>query len=385
MTARPLRLLTVGHSYVVALNRRLPNEIARIGGGRWEVTAVAPRFVRTEMRDISLEASPNEPSQLEPVNVHASAHLHVMAYGFRLRELLRQPWDIVHIYQEPYIFAGWQTAYWTPSQIPFVFFTAQNILKRYLPPFSSMESYCLNRCAGWIGCGETVVEALLKKSYGRRPHRQIGFGVDLEQFRPDKMRREHARRRLGWDDSVPVIAFLGRFVAEKGLEFLTSALDRLRSPWRALFIGGGPMQESLEEWAKKYPGRIRFVNVTHDEVPEYLNAADILCAPSQTMPNWREQFGRMIIEGFASGLAVVGSDSGEIPHVIGDAGIVLGERDEAAWVNTLEHLLTGESFRNELGGRARIRAVEQFSWPVIARQHLDFFSELLDNSRPAGS
>jgi glycosyltransferase involved in cell wall biosynthesis len=385
MTARPLRLLTVGHPFVVALNRRLPHEIARAGKGQWQVTTVAPRFVRTDTRVIALEPPENELSGLEPVNAYATKHLHVMAFSPRLREILQRGWDFVHINQEPYIFAGWQAAYWTPSRVPFVFFTNQNITKKYPPPFSWMEGYCLDRCAGWIGCGDTVVEALLKKGYGQRPHRRIGYGVDVEEFRPDKARHEHARQRLGWDDSVPVIAFVGRFVAEKGLEFLTSALDRLRSPWRALFIGGGPMQESLEEWAKKYPGRIRFVNVTHDEVPEYLNAADILCAPSQTMPNWREQFGRMIIEGFASGLAVVGSDSGEIPHVIGDAGIVLGERDEAAWVNTLEHLLTGESFRNELGGRARIRAVEQFSWPVIARQHLDFFSELLDNSRPAGS
>jgi len=377
MTARPLRLLTVGHSYVVALNRRLPNEIARVGGGLWEVTAVAPRFVRSEMRDIALEVSANESCQLEPVDLRASAHLHVMAFGLRLRELLKQPWDLVHIYQEPYIFAGWQSAYWTPSRTPLVFFTNQNITKKYSPPFSWMESYCLDRCAAWIACGDTVVDALLKKNYGRRPHRRIGYGVDVEEFHPDKARRERTRLGLGWDDSVPVIAFLGRLVAEKGLELLTSVLDDLHSPWRALFIGGGPMQKSLEEWAKKYPQRVRFVSVAHGEVPEYLNAADILCAPSQTMPNWREQFGRMIIEGFASGLAVVGSDSGEIPHVIADAGIIVGEKDRAGWVQTLDRLIEDAPFRAELSQRGRARAVEHFAWPVIARQHIEFFEQLL--------
>ncbi len=167
MIARPLRLLTVGHSYVVALNRRLPHEIARVGGGRWEVTAVAPRFVRAELRDIALEVRTDELCQLEPVDMYVTNRLHVMAFDFRLREILRRGWDMVHIYQEPYIFAGWQAAYWTPDHTPFVFFTAQNLTKGYPPPFSWMERYCLDRCAGWIGCGETVVDALVKKDYGR--------------------------------------------------------------------------------------------------------------------------------------------------------------------------------------------------------------------------
>ena len=377
MTARPLRLLTVGHSYVVALNRRLPHEIARVAGGRWEVTAVAPRFVRSELRDITLEMRTDELFQLEPVDMYATKHVHVMAFDFRLREILRRGWDMVHIFQDPYIFAGWQPAYWTPKPVPVVFFANQNITKRYPPPFSWMERYCVNRCAGWIGCGETVIEALTRKGYGEKPHRLIGYGVDVETFRPDKERRERTRQQLGWDESVPVVSFLGRLTSEKGIDLLTSVLGQLRLPWRALFIGSGPMQKNLEEWGKKFPGRVRIVGVTHDEVPAYLNAADILCAPSQTMANWREQFGRMIIEGFASGLAVVGSDSGEIPYVIGDAGIVVGEQDQASWVRTLERLIDNESLRTDLGERGRIRAEEQFAWPVIARRHLEFFERLI--------
>ncbi len=217
----------------------------------------------------------------------------------------------------------------------------------------------------------------LAGGYGRRPHRLIGYGVDVEAFRPDKSRRQRALQRLRWDDSIPVIAFLGRLVPEKGLALLTDALDQLHSSWRALFIGSGPLRENLEEWAKKYPGRVSFVSPAHDEVPEYLNAADILCTPSQTIPNWSEQFGRMIIEGFASRLAVVGSDSGEIPHVVGDAGIVVGEKDLSGWVRTLDRLIEDETLRADLSQRGRVRAVDHFAWPVIARRHIDFFEQIL--------
>jgi hypothetical protein len=57
MSARR-RLLSVAHSYVVALNRRLADEMARAGAGRWEVTAVAPEFMPGDFRPISLETLP---------------------------------------------------------------------------------------------------------------------------------------------------------------------------------------------------------------------------------------------------------------------------------------------------------------------------------------
>jgi len=377
MTVRARRLVSVGHSYVVALNRRLPHEIARVSGGGWEVTAVAPRFVRAELRNIALEAGQDEACTLEAVGMRLSGHLHIASFDFHLREILRGNWDMVHIFQDAYILPAFQPAYWTPSNVPFVFFANQNLVKNYLPPFSWMERYCVNRCAGWIGCGETVLEALKQKGYGRKPHRRIGYGVDTATFRPDKGMGERIRQQLGWDGSAPVIAFLGRFTPEKGIALLTSALSRLRVPWRALFIGNGPMRGHLDEWSGGFAAQVRIVNVRHDEVPAYLNAADILCAPSQTAPNWREQFGRMIIEAFATGNAVVGSNSGEIPYVIGDAGLVVPENDEIAWVQALERLLSDAALRNDFGQRGRTRALEHFAWPVIARAHIDFFEELL--------
>jgi len=75
-------------------------------------------------------------------------------------------------------------------------------------------------------------------------------------------------------------------------------------------------------------------------------------------------------------LAVVGSDSGEIPHLIGDGGIVIGEKDQSAWVRTLERLIEDKALRDDLSGRGRIRAEEQFAWSVIARRHLEFFEQL---------
>jgi glycosyltransferase involved in cell wall biosynthesis len=380
--ARPLRLLSIAHSYVVALNRRLVHELARAGRETWEVTAVAPTYFHggKDLRPVALERNGPEPSRLIPVRTYLTSKIHCFVYGREVRTLLRGNWDLVHCWEEPYVAAGGQIHWWTPRPIPVVFWTAQNLAKRYPPPFGMIERYCVARSAGWMACGQSVVETLLPRGYDARPHRVISLGVDTEHFRPDPAAREAVRCDLEWRGSgPPVIGFLGRFVPEKGVPHLMRVLGGLRVPWRALFVGSGPLEGEIRAWASGHGGRVRVcTRVRHAEVPRYLNAMDILCAPSQTTPRWREQFGRMLVEAFACGLPVVGSDSGEIPHVLSDAGVVLAEADEAAWRLTLASLLDSPGRRGELAARGLERARQRYAWPVIARQHLRFFEEVLD-------
>lgn len=377
---RRLRLLSIGHSYVVALNRRLAHEMAREGRGKWDVTVAAPAFLHGDLRPITLETMEGEACTLERVNVYASRRIHWMFYGRRLRGLLGQGWDFVHCWEEPYVLSGAQIAAWTPANVPWAFWTYQNLPKKYPPPFSWMERYCLRRCAGWVACGHTVEQTLLPRGYGSKPRRILPLGVDMDVFAPAP---SAVRAELGWSgDGPPVVGYLGRFVPEKGLQLLFDALDEISAPWRALLVGAGPMEREIRSWAARYPDRVRVATgVSHGEVPAYVNAMDMLCAPSQTAPHWREQFGRMLVEAFACGVPVIGSDSGEIPYVIADAGLVAGERDRGAWVRAISELLASSARRRELGERGRARAHENYAWPIIARKHLEFFEELMDSRR----
>jgi glycosyltransferase involved in cell wall biosynthesis len=181
-----------------------------------------------------------------------------------------------------------------------------------------------------------------------------------------------------------VIGFLGRFTHAKGLQLLMNVLDELGMPWRALFVGAGPMEGQVRAWASRLEDRVRIcTDVGHNEVPAYLNAMDVLAAPSQTTANWREQFGRMLIEAFACGVPVIGSDSGEIPFVIQSTGVIVSERDEIAWTHALRALLNSPEKRREIADAARSRVQVEFAWPAIARNHLLFFEELLASSIPS--
>jgi glycosyltransferase involved in cell wall biosynthesis len=377
---RPKKLLSIGHSYVVKLNRRLVNEIARLGKGEWEVTTVAPSFMHGDLRDLHLETDPKEICQLEAVPVNLSQRIHFMTYGRRLKEIMQQGWDLVHCWEEPYILVGGQVAWCMPLQIPLVYFSFQSHSKKYPPPFNWIEQYAMNRAAGWICSGQTVADTLKSRVGYSLPMRQIPLGVDINHFYPDADAKSQTRRLLGWEEQgSPVIGFLGRFVPEKGLDLLMQVLDGLQIPWRALFIGTGPMESTLKAWANNYPDRVRIcTNVKHNEVCQYLNAMDVLCAPSQTTVNWREQFGRMLIEAFACGVPVIGSDSGEIPYVIQDAGLIVGEKDQQGWVDALSNLLNSPLLYDELVTKGLCRVHSLYAWSVVAKQHLEFFDELLD-------
>jgi glycosyltransferase involved in cell wall biosynthesis len=378
---KPKRLLTLGHSYVVGTNRRLAQAMARAGAGEWEVTAAAPASFPGDLGPISLQLEPGE--RVEAVSVHGAGRIHTMRYGPALRELLRQDWDVVHCWEEPFILAGAQVAAWTPRRAKLVFATFQNLPKRYPPPFGWTERYAMRRADGWIAFGQLVERVLGTRGiYGRRPHRVIPPGVDTELFRPDREAGVRARASLGWMDAdPPVVGYLGRFVPEKGIETLMRALEACTQPWRALFVGGGQMEGEVRAWAARHGDRVRIATgVAHDAVPGYLNAMDLLCAPSRTTRRWHEQLGRMLTEAMACGVPVVGSDSGEIPFVIADAGLIAPEDDIAAWTRALAALLAAPSRRADLATRGHARVRDEFALDVVARQHLDFFSHLLKSA-----
>lgn len=373
------RLLTIGHSYVVAVNRQLAHEMAVQGRGEWEVTAIAPAWLKGDLRAITLEQLEDEECALHSVPVRIDSLPHLRHYGRGLRDVMRQAWDVVHCWEEPYVAAGFQVAKNTPSTSRFVFATFQNIAKRYPPPLNWFERRVVSRADGWIAFGQTVHRAQkVRSGYAALPAQVIPPGVDVERFAPDGAARERIRARFGWDDRVPVVGFLGRLIAAKGVRLLTDVLPRVRAPWRALFVGDGPLRPHVQAFAAAHPGRVGVAaDVAHGIVPDYLNAMDVLCAPSETTGKWREQFGRMTIEAMACGVPVIGSDSGEIPHVVADAGVIVAERDRDAWVAAVGAVLEDSDRRHALAVAGRERAATRFAWPIVARRHLDFFDELL--------
>jgi glycosyltransferase involved in cell wall biosynthesis len=381
-----IKLLSIGHSYVVGVNRRLVNEMAKISNGKWEVHAIAPSKLNNDFRYFEYQIEPTDRCQISPLPVYCDRPIHLMLYDWRIADILQHgSWDIVHCWEEPYIVSGAQIAYLTPKTAKLVYYSPQNIYKQYPFPFGWFENIALNRMSGLIGVGTTATQTWSQKLDRKgidKPLATIPHGVDLDLFKPNPSAKSAVLMRCGWEDnSIPIVGYLGRFTPEKGITMMMQMFERLSMAgveWRWLVVGKGPMEGQLQQWATSYPDRVRILNdVSHESVPDYLNAMDMLLAPSQTRPNWCEQLGRMLIEAMACGVPVIASDSGEIPYVVGDAGIIAGENNLDEWVKAIQTLIDSPHLRKQLIQSGRERVEHLFSWSVVARQKIDFFESLL--------
>ncbi len=374
---KPIRVLAIGHSYVLAVNRATVREVAC--DPAFQVTVGAPAFFHGDLRPVECEPEPpGSPLKLVPIRARFTSRIHVFQYsGKELRDLiLKNPFDAIHAWEEPYVFAGYQIARLAKrSGARFCFRSAQSLNKRYPPPFSFFEKTSLTAADRWIAGGSSVFNNLVERGYPADRGRVITLAVDTSMFQPaDESTRDSVRLALGL--RAPVIGYVGRLVPAKGLPILMQALENLdRSlSWSLLLLGSGEMKTEIEQWAaaRGWQDRVKIYLAKHDEVPKYLSTMDLMVAPSQTMPNWKEQFGRMLIEAFACAVPVIASDSGEIPHVVGDAGLIMPEKDVAAWTKSIELLLRDTELRHRLAV-AGLERVPRFSVRNSAEQFREFY------------
>ncbi len=372
-----LRILSIGHSYVVAANRTLVRRVA--ADTDIEITVAAPDFFHGDLRPVQIEPEPaGSKVRLVPVHARWTNKIHVFGYDNReLRRLIETGgFDIVHAWEEPYIYAGFQLARAVDgAPIRFCFWTTQSYVKWYPPPFSGFERRVLGRSQAWIACANLVYQAMLRRGYPEHIGRLLPLAVDTGAFRPlTEAERREVLQELELE--APVVGFVGRLTEAKGLDVLMQAMERVEAStkWSLLLLGSGEYEEKIRSWARErgWEDRVRIRLAMHHEVPRYLGVMDLLAAPSQTRRNWREQFGRMLIEAFACGVPVIGSDSGEIPYVVADAGRIVGENDVDGWALAISDLLTNPAARAELAARG-LERVGRYSVANVARQYGEFF------------
>jgi glycosyltransferase involved in cell wall biosynthesis len=316
------------------------------GGRRWAFEPSTP----TDAYDL----------HVEPIWFNGSYHLFVWPHLGRLLRAVRP--DLVHIDEEPYNLA---TAHgtWLAQRCGArsLFFTWQNLLRRYPPPFSLFERSVFANSAFGIAGNAEALQVVRSKGYCGPGAVIPQFGVDPELYSPSACPPE----------GPPTIGFIARLVEEKGVFWLLDALSQMQGEWRLHVIGSGPLENDAKRRAEQLglAGRIVWENgVPSTRIPERLRTFSVLAQPSLTRRHWKEQFGRTLMEAMACGVPVVGSSSGEIPNVIGDAGVVVPEGDPNSLRVGIERVLGDASLRRELAQRGRRRVLDCFTHARIAEQ-----------------
>jgi glycosyltransferase involved in cell wall biosynthesis len=337
-----------------------------------DLTVIVPPSWRERGHELTLERAHTEGYTVRvlPLCLNGSYHLH---FYRGLKGLLRELEPaLVHMDEEPYNLATYLASRAARAVgAKCLFFTWQNLHRSYPWPFAAMERYVHRHASGAIAGNSAAADVLRAKGYEGPLVVIPQFGVDLDLFAASGARGT---------DRPAIIGYAGRLVPEKGLWVLVEALEGLTGSWELHLVGQGPLEQPLRD---RFRGsglyeRVRFLGyVPSGDMPTVLSTMDLLVLPSLTRRSWVEQFGRVLTEAMACEVAVVGSDSGEIPQVIGDGGLVVPEGDPQALRMALKSLIENPAARRRLGRRGRSRVMAHYTQAQIAARTVSFYRELL--------
>jgi glycosyltransferase involved in cell wall biosynthesis len=372
-----VRILYVGHTYIVAENQKKLYALAEQPGVM--LALVTPHVWYEPVLGKNLPHLPNDASfTVRPTRAvwpGSEQYYWYLSLDLSMRHF--QP-DVLCVEQGAGSFVYAQSLIARNLFAPCakaVFFTWWNLPYRARWPLREVERFNLSQSQGGVA-GNNDAAAILRDHGFTGPLTVLPqLGVDpLEYCRKDV---GGLRRELGLDRFT--VGYTGRFVEEKGIRVLLEALGGAGFNFQLLMLGRGPLEDEIRTFAAEHGwgDRLKIISgVGHSNIARYQNCMDVMVVPSLTRSFWKEQFGHVIVEAMACEVPVIGSDSAEAPFVIGDAGVVTREGDAAALRAALVRLAASPEERRRLGQAGRQRVLDKYTHHEITRRLVEFFQTL---------
>lgn len=226
----------------------------------------------------------------------------------------------------------------------------------------------------------------LMSHYGARPEALCVSppGVDHRRFYPGSA--SAARRLLDLRDG-PLVAFVGRIQAHKGVDVAARAFELVKAECSdaSLVVVGGPSgprgqreMRELRMWAEGLAPSVTLMGpLPHPTLALVYRAADVVHVPSRS-----ESFGLVAVEAQASGTPVVAAAVGGLVHVIDDAasGTLVPGWDPADHAAALVDILT-DTERRRLMSKHAVEWAERFSWDNAAARFEELYAGIIAAQR----
>lgn len=201
-------------------------------------------------------------------------------------------------------------------------------------------------------------------------------GVNIARFRPDPAARARLRRELNLPEAAFVFLFAGRINRDKGIRELVHAfsnLDDARHDAHLILLGSAEddILETLRPALDRLGDRVIRRDWT-DEPEAFMASADVFCLPS-----YREGFGAVIIEAAACGVPAIGSRIYGITDAIQEdvTGLLHAPADADDLEAKMSRLLSDHGLTEQLGERAKHRAIAEFATERVVAEMVDFYLE----------
>lgn len=193
----------------------------------------------------------------------------------------------------------------------------------------------------------------------------ISMGCDTSKFG-----KEHYIENYFEQGRKKVVLFVGRLAEKKGVTYLIEAMKDVDA--RLVIVGDGPLKQQLQEQAQVLGDKVIFLGPkSHLELPSVYASADIFVGPSVTAKDGdKEGLGLVFLEAMASGIPVIGSDSGGIPEIIEDEvnGFLVKERDSKGLAEKINAILSSDELRKKFIANG-LKTAQEREYKNIAKKY----------------
>ena len=189
----------------------------------------------------------------------------------------------------------------------------------------------------------------------------IPFGSDVDAAKADESILEELGLVKG-----EYFLFVGRFIPDKGLQYLVPAYEKTSGSKRLLLVGGSPNPSAFEAGIRATQDpRILFPGFVYGAKTHAL----MKNAYAYIQPSDIEGLSPVVLENMGLGTPVICSDIVENRYVVADTGLLFRQGNVEHLHHQLEHALASPEKMRELAERGRQRAEAHFSWARVTEAH----------------
>lgn len=327
-------------------------------------TDVIPLPARTEFRDVASVVNPSDRN-----------HENVLIWTSLIDNLQVTDYDLVHIHN-PVPIGGMVSVAVAcrRAEVPYCVTThgirkvptlpdqlEMNGLNTAIYNWSVLKPYkWVLRNAAHLFALSDGDKKLLQNMFPGQSISVTGNGVPLN---PPMEEAGSIRDRLDINRSKPLVLFVGKLMASKGVDDLLCAFEKLDVDCTLVIIGDEVESGYAERIATMDENSVKYLGYVDKKTLNLLyQSADLFAFPTRS-----DVYPLCILEALASRTPVISTSVGGIPEQLSDdCGVIIPPNSPDRLATELTALITDERRRTQLSGRAMQRAREQFSWERVA-------------------
>ncbi|MCS7299889.1 MAG: glycosyltransferase [Spirochaetia bacterium] len=378
-----IRVLFIWHGAVEKNYRQLFYEMSKHGLEMIVITA--KRWFETSKWQTFETIELDKHYKIYPLRTIFTNHVRAFFYLNFIKIawiILKHKPDVVYLKQEPYSTAGFVILLLTKILNPkskILIESDENIFKNHPIPFKFFEKLNLRLSDALVVIPTDAIEMYRSKGFGKEIYKTYYF---IPEFRTDVEPldvRSNAKLKVG---------FAGRISKPKGVDIIILALSELKKRNIndiELFIVGYPEDNEYYQYIIKLAEE-KDIKMTHlgsfglDKMFAFYKTIDVLVLPSRTVPWWKEQFGRVLVEAMACGTPCVGSSSGEIPRVINNPNLIFQEDNFKELADILEKFYNKEYSKDKLL-ESLIQYSKNFTIEAVAKNKAEIVRKVYEQNK----